>query len=302
MSKVTNYAILVCFSVYLFMGVFGYFHYGNGTKGNVLQNCFPTEDPMVVLSFGTCRCITCRCCWVDVPCHVYLCSQEPNDSLVSMLFYFSIFLKRPLPWPLSWLFPWSSFLVGIRWTWCWNICLKATAVATTVVVRLVKSYLEATTPKNWILASLGTTPTTSTKQMSMCTQLLRNVVTWHWRHSSAPRRWPLHCLCQKFKSCFNWWVVREFVETGVCKRALTYGLFYFLSIQYQSFFVAGTTSAFVCFILPAAFVLKLQQTKRLQLTTCEWWLSWCLASGGCVVGVLSTYVTLYNLIDSGRHN
>ena len=236
---------------------------------------------------------------------MYICvlkNQEPNDSLVSMLFYFSIFLKRPLLWPLSWLFPWSSFLVVIRWTWCWNICLKATAVATTVVVRLVKSYLEATTPKNWILASLGTTPTTSTKQMSMCTQLLRNVVTWHWRHWSAPRRWPLHCLCQKFKSCFNWWVVREFVETGVCKRALTYGLFYFLSIQYQSFFVAGTTSAFVCFILPAAFVLKLQQTKRLQLTTGEWWLSWCLASGGCVVGVLSTYVTLYNLIDSGRHN
>lgn len=227
MSKVTNYAILVCFSVYLFMGVFGYFHYGNDTKGNVLQNCFPTEDPMVVLSFGTCRCITCRCCWLDVLCHVYLCSQEPNDSLVSMLFYFSIFLKRPLLWPLSWLFPWSSFLVVIRWTWCWNICLKATAVATTVVVRLVKSYLEATTPKNWILASLGTTPTTSTKQMSMCTQLLRNVVTWHWRHSSAPRRWPLHCLCQKFKSCFNWWVVREFVETGVCKRPWLTGCFIF---------------------------------------------------------------------------
>ena len=95
----------------------------------------------------------------------------------------------------------------------------------------------------------------------------------------------------------------EFVETGVCKDALTYGLFYFfLSLQYQFLFVAGTTSAFVCFILPAAFVLKLQQTKRLQLTTGEWWLSWCLASGGCVVGVLSTYVTLYNLVESGRHN
>ena len=78
-------------------------------------------------------------------------------------------------------------------------------------------------------------------------------------------------------------------------------LFFFIT-PIPILYVAGTTSAFVCFILPAAFVLKLQQTKRLQLTTGEWWLSWCLASGGCVVGVLSTYVTLYNLVESGRHN
>ena len=198
-----------------------------------------------------------------------------------------VFLKRPLLWPLSWLFPWSSFLAVIRWTWCWNICLKATAITTTVVVRLVKLYLEAATPKNWILASLGTTPTTSTKQMSMCTQRLRNVVTWHWRHSSAPRRWPLRCLCQKFKLCFNWWVVRGICWDWRVQRCLDLRvvLFFFIT-PIPILYVAGTTSAFVCFILPAAFVLKLQQTKRLQLTTGEWWLSWCLASGGCVVGVL----------------
>jgi amino acid permease len=75
MSKVTNYAILVCFSVYLFMGVFGYFHYGNDTKGNVLQNCFPTKDPMVVLSFGTSLPLDV----LDVLCTMYLYSQHQRQ-------------------------------------------------------------------------------------------------------------------------------------------------------------------------------------------------------------------------------
>jgi hypothetical protein len=75
MSKVTNYAILVCFSVYLFMGVFGYFHYGNDTKGNVLQNCFPTKDPMVVLSFGTSLPLD----LLDVLCTMYLYSQHQRQ-------------------------------------------------------------------------------------------------------------------------------------------------------------------------------------------------------------------------------
>ena len=57
------------------MGVFGYFHYGNDTKGNVLQNCFPTKDPMVVLSFGTSLPLDV----LDVLCTMYLYSQHQRQ-------------------------------------------------------------------------------------------------------------------------------------------------------------------------------------------------------------------------------
>ena len=48
MSKVTNGAITTCFLVYLGMGLFGFWHYGSLTQGNVLKNAFPTKDPVII--------------------------------------------------------------------------------------------------------------------------------------------------------------------------------------------------------------------------------------------------------------
>jgi amino acid permease len=57
--------------------------------------------------------------------------------------------------------------------------------------------------------------------------------------------------------------------------------------------MGGTASAFVCFVLPAAFAIKLNLYKDklgLKIAT------WALAIGGAVIGTLSTVVTIYNMI------
>ena len=68
------------------------------------------------------------------------------------------------------------------------------------------------------------------------------------------------------------------------------------------FCFVGTTSAFVCFILPAAFAIRLDSTGRMLLSFVERVLCWCLAIGGFVIGSLSTFVTIYNIINPHRHN
>lgn len=56
--------------------------------------------------------------------------------------------------------------------------------------------------------------------------------------------------------------------------------------------MGGTTSAFVCFVLPGFFALKLKITKGNRLETAA---VYCLIFGGIAVGVVSTFVTIYNL-------
>ena len=91
------------------------------------------------------------------------------------------------------------------------------------------------------------------------------------------------------------------LTTIICAAALAVALFV-SKIQIVFQLMGGTTSAFVCFILPAAFAIRLENTQRMQLSTGERIGSWCLAVGGVVVGVLSTFVTIYNLIEPNRHN
>jgi amino acid permease len=57
--------------------------------------------------------------------------------------------------------------------------------------------------------------------------------------------------------------------------------------------MGGTASAFVCFVLPAAFAIKLGFTKNEPLTHAA---TWALAVGGAAVGTLSTVVTIYGMI------
>ena len=54
---------------------------------------------------------------------------------------------------------------------------------------------------------------------------------------------------------------------------------------------------FVCFILPAAFALRLHSNERLILTMFERLAAWSLALGGFIVGVLSTYVTILEIVQ-----
>ena len=54
---------------------------------------------------------------------------------------------------------------------------------------------------------------------------------------------------------------------------------------------------FVCFILPAAFALRLHSNERLILSMFERLAAWSLALGGFIVGVLSTYVTILEIVQ-----
>ncbi|GMI44722.1 hypothetical protein TrCOL_g13908 [Triparma columacea] len=62
-----------------------------------------------------------------------------------------------------------------------------------------------------------------------------------------------------------------------------------ISVVFQ--LMGGTTSAFVCFVLPAAFALKLGFTKGTGLHAPTWG----LAVGGVLVGAISTVVTLIGI-------
>jgi hypothetical protein len=54
--------------------------------------------------------------------------------------------------------------------------------------------------------------------------------------------------------------------------------------------MGGTASAFVCFVLPAAFALKVGVVKDSPVKQA---LVWALAVGGGSIGALSTAVTIY---------
>ena len=85
MSKVTNGAITTCFLVYLGMGLFGFWHYGSLTQGNVLKNAFPTKDPVIIAS-AVCIVLTIVMAFplVVFPCRytldVMLRHFEPNTT------------------------------------------------------------------------------------------------------------------------------------------------------------------------------------------------------------------------------
>ena len=57
---------------------------------------------------------------------------------------------------------------------------------------------------------------------------------------------------------------------------------------------------FVCFILPAAFALRLHSNERLILSMFERLAAWSLALGGFIVGVLSTYVTILEIVQGWK--
>ena len=57
--------------------------------------------------------------------------------------------------------------------------------------------------------------------------------------------------------------------------------------------MGGTASAFVCFVLPAAFALKCGFLKDEPATLAA---TWALAIGGATIGTLSTVVTVYGMI------
>lgn len=181
MGKVTNYAILICFMVYMLMGVFAYLHFGEDTQGNVLQNYFPTRDPMVIMAFAA---IT-----------------------------FTIVMAFPL------------LVFPCRYT---------------IEVML-------------------------------------------FRHSE-PSKW------------------RHFMLTStICGAALAISLFV-RKIQVVFQLMGGTTSAFVCFILPAAFAILLDKQSRLDVCMWERVAMWSLAVGGATVGVLSTAITLYGVVTGTGGN
>ena len=136
----------------------------------------------------------------------------------------------------------------------------------------------------------------------------------------------------------NW--CRHFVLTAViCGCTLLVSLFVpNISVVFQ--LMGGTTSAFVCFVLPAAFAIHLageqdsQRKDKLnkgndnanyqsipngessdnqglksillnrddgpkqirRISQCEVYGSWALATMGVVVGIVSTSVTIYNLV------
>ena len=130
----------------------------------------------------------------------------------------------------------------------------------------------------------------------------------------------------------NW--CRHFILTGIiCGCTLIVSLFVpNISVVFQ--LMGGTTSAFVCFVLPAAFVIHLEGQQRLQdgqhlnnnytplygsiagnvdnsilandkasaqyISRCEVYGSWLLATMGVIVGLVSTTVTIYNLVDSNN--
>ncbi|GMI11177.1 hypothetical protein TrLO_g15530 [Triparma laevis f. longispina] len=65
-----------------------------------------------------------------------------------------------------------------------------------------------------------------------------------------------------------------------------------ISVVFQ--LMGGTASAFVCFVLPAAFAIKLGYLEK-EEEKYTLWGAWALAVGGVVVGVVSTSVTIYGI-------
>lgn len=80
----------------------------------------------------------------------------------------------------------------------------------------------------------------------------------------------------------------------ICGAALVIAIFV-EQIQVVFQLMGGTTSAFVCFILPAAFAIKLSRRGVMQLGSWHSCGTWSLVIGGIIVGMLSTGVTIYGI-------
>ena len=218
------------------MGLFGFWHYGKETEGNVLKNAFPTNDPMVIAS-AICIVLTIV---MAFPLVVFPCRY----TLDIMLRHFD-----------------GDHNDG-------GNVLDMNSV--------VESKNQSTRIAEIHFSSLNDDLEESNGNGSS-------------NATEADVR-PTTSKCRHFT-----------LTTVICAAALAVALFV-SKIQIVFQLMGGTTSAFVCFILPAAFALKLEKTKRMTLSFGEKLGCWCLAIGGVVVGVLSTFVTIYNLLDPNRHN
>ena len=250
MGQVTNGAITTCFVVYLGMGLFGFWHYGKDTEGNVLKNAFPTNDPMVIAS-AVCIVLTIV---MAFPLVVFPCRY----TLDIMLRHFD-----------------GSGTHGTALT---------DVVGPAAEDGASSKSSEETKSEGPRMGEIHFDSLTDVESHALAATMDSSD-----DEKEADVR-PTTSKCRHFT-----------LTTIICAAALAVALFV-SKIQIVFQLMGGTTSAFVCFILPAAFAIRLENTQRMQLSTGERIGSWCLAVGGVVVGVLSTFVTIYNLIEPNRHN
>jgi len=82
---------------------------------------------------------------------------------------------------------------------------------------------------------------------------------------------------------------------GISGTALILGLFVKkINVVFQ--LLGGTTSAFVCFVLPAMFAVKLGMAKPGVSPTWKRVAIWTLLVGGALIGTLSTITTIYYMV------
>ena len=90
--------------------------------------------------------------------------------------------------------------------------------------------------------------------------------------------------------------VRHFLLTvTICAAVLITALFV-PAINVVFSLMGGTSSAFVCFVLPAMFGIKLNSMGVIKDSKIRRVGMWLLAVGGIVIGATSTAVTIYNLV------
>ena len=82
---------------------------------------------------------------------------------------------------------------------------------------------------------------------------------------------------------------------GISGTALVLGLFVRkINVVFQ--LLGGTTSAFVCFVLPAMFAVKLGMAKPGSNPAWKRAAIWSLLVGGAIIGTLSTITTVYYMV------
>ena len=262
MGKVTNQAILTCLLVYLGMGVFGYLQFGSATQGNVLQNCFPTQNPMVIVSFAA---ITLTIV-MAFPLVVFPCRYT-----VDVMFFHSHDHDGggsggdgKVPLLQAGESPQQRRIVEFQP----DVATGALREVSPTIARDAASSKQG-----------GSSYGTETHQQGSA--------------ATSSFAGHIHSQCPKLKHFA--------LTTVICAAALVLAL-KVSKIQIVFQLMGGTTSAFVCFILPAAFAIRLQREGRLRMSGLEMCASWGLACGGAAVGLLSTFVTVYNIAVPGVHN
>jgi amino acid permease len=277
MGKVTNQAILTCLLVYLGMGVFGYLQFGDATQGNVLQNCFPTQNPMVIVSFAA---ITLTIV-MAFPLVVFPCRYT-----VDVMFFHSHAHHASsgsggggdakIPLLQAGESPQQRRIVEFQ------------PDAATGALREVPP----TTARGGAASSKedGLSYGSAASGGQQGPALISGSGAGAGAGAGAG---DLQSTCPKFKHFA--------LTTVICAAALVLAL-KVSKIQIVFQLMGGTTSAFVCFILPAAFAIRLQRQGRLRMSALETCASWGLACGGAAVGLLSTFVTVYNIAVPGVHN